>query len=441
MNKAYTRINWINYPSTNTPINDSNLNAVDAALDAVDDRVIALDTNKATKTEISSDIVDWTINTTTGVITATYRDGSTVTFDLNIEKIPVTFSLSAQGILTMTTADGTVFTADIGALIPILAVQNTDTIVGTATTANGTTTIEMSVKAHSIGADQLETDYLATINVAVATAQASATQSTNNAALSRNWAVGSSTVGDPSDTNNSKYWSERSEYWATQSSVPIATTATAGRVKPDGTTITVDVDGTIRATGAQIEQTTGTSTTSVMSQNAVTTALSNKADLDANGRIPYSQLPESAMEYKGEWNANTNTPTLTDGTGDVGDFYIVSVAGTSLGQTFAVNDRVIYNGSTWDKLAGGAVESVNGRTGAVTLTKADVGITIISNQSMSTATVTVSDSSITLSSLIDVYYADNYDISPTYTQANGSLTITLASAPSDTIYFSLKVVN
>ena len=69
------------------------------------------------------------------------------------------------------------------------------------------------------------------------------------------------------------------------------------------------------------------------------------ATLDENGRIPYSQLPESAMELKGYWNAETNTPTLSDGTGNTGDLYIVSVAGTrDLGngsQTFLVGDRVL----------------------------------------------------------------------------------------------------
>ena len=44
------------------------------------------------------------------------------------------------------------------------------------------------------------------------------------------------------------------------------------------------------------------------------------ATLDENGRIPYSQLPESAMEFKGTWDASTNSPTLVDGTGDTGDF-------------------------------------------------------------------------------------------------------------------------
>jgi len=81
------------------------------------------------------------------------------------------------------------------------------------------------------------------------------------------------------------------------------------------------------------------------------------ATLDANGRIPYSQLPESAMEYKGTWDASTNTPTLVDGIGTNGDFYIVSADGTvtfSAGRTFTfyVNDRVIYDGSVdeWVRL-------------------------------------------------------------------------------------------
>ncbi len=87
------------------------------------------------------------------------------------------------------------------------------------------------------------------------------------------------------------------------------------------------------------------------------------ASLDADGRIPYSQLPESAMEYKGQWNAEDNTPSLADGTGTKGDFYVVSVAGTQdLGSgsiQFFVNDRVIYNGSAWSRLSAGDVKTVN----------------------------------------------------------------------------------
>ena len=39
-------------------------------------------------------------------------------------------------------------------------------------------------------------------------------------------------------------------------------------------------------------------------------------------------IPQGLV-YKGTWNANTNTPTLASGTGTTGEFYIVSVAGTT----------------------------------------------------------------------------------------------------------------
>jgi hypothetical protein len=82
------------------------------------------------------------------------------------------------------------------------------------------------------------------------------------------------------------------------------------------------------------------------------------ATLDSGGKIPVTQLPNSVMEYKGSWDASTNTPTLADGTGNAGDVYICSVAGTvNFGSgpiTFAVNDQVIYNGTIWQKIGGGA---------------------------------------------------------------------------------------
>jgi hypothetical protein len=70
------------------------------------------------------------------------------------------------------------------------------------------------------------------------------------------------------------------------------------------------------------------------------------------------------MEYKGTWNASTNTPTLANGTGDTGDVYICNVAGTvNFGAgaiAFAVGDYVIYSGTIWQRSSGavGTVTSV-----------------------------------------------------------------------------------
>lgn len=60
--------------------------------------------------------------------------------------------------------------------------------------------------------------------------------------------------------------------------------------------------------------------------------------------------------FKGSWNAQTNTPTLVDGTGVSGDVYSVSVAFVrDLGDgqvTFSVDDLIYYNGLKWINLTG-----------------------------------------------------------------------------------------
>ena len=98
--------------------------------------------------------------------------------------------------------------------------------------------------------------------------------------------------------------------------------------------------------------------------------------LDVNGKILVSQLPNSVMEYKGTWDASTNTPTLANGTGNQGDVYLCSVAGTvNFGAgpiSFVVSDQVIYSGSIWQKASGtsGTVTSV-----AASITGNSLGIT------------------------------------------------------------------
>jgi len=98
------------------------------------------------------------------------------------------------------------------------------------------------------------------------------------------------------------------------------------------------------------------------------------ATLDGTGKVPLSQLPTIASSYKGTWNATTNTPTIADGVGTAGDYYLVSVAGTqNLGSgsiTFAVGNTVIYEGSIWQKSGGSTgVTSVGLSTngGAITI--------------------------------------------------------------------------
>jgi hypothetical protein len=122
------------------------------------------------------------------------------------------------------------------------------------------------------------------------------------------------------------------------------------------------------------------------------------ATLDSNGKIPVNQLPNSIMEYKGTYNASINTPSLSDGTGNQGDIYRVSVAGTrnfgSGNITFDVGDYCIYNGSTWEKsdttdavasLEGSDGVTVSSATGNITISIADGALSIAKTSGLQSA--------------------------------------------------------
>jgi hypothetical protein len=64
-----------------------------------------------------------------------------------------------------------------------------------------------------------------------------------------------------------------------------------------------------------------------------------------------------ALNYKGTWNASTNTPALASGAGTKGDYYVVSVAGsTALDgiSNWGVGDWAAFNGTAWQRVEGGA---------------------------------------------------------------------------------------
>ena len=59
----------------------------------------------------------------------------------------------------------------------------------------------------------------------------------------------------------------------------------------------------------------------------------------------------TAATYKGTWNAFTNTPTLTDGVGTLGDAYDNTVAGTSGAYpAYGEQDWRIYDGAVWQRV-------------------------------------------------------------------------------------------
>ncbi len=230
MNKAYGRIDWQNYPSDETPINESNLNKIDVATDEIDNRVITLDTTKATKAEVSTLVQDVEFKEKTGIITFTKKNGSKITIDTQIEKIAVNFSYNAgtqQIILTL--IDGTKQYIDLAALITQYEFLDSDTV---AFSIDSTGKVSAIVKEASIQEKHLQPNYLADIKVEVAKAQANqsaaaksesnakasetaAAASESNAAASatkaQSYAVGGTNSRTGEDTDNAKYYSQQAE--------------------------------------------------------------------------------------------------------------------------------------------------------------------------------------------------------------------------------------
>lgn len=80
-------------------------------------------------------------------------------------------------------------------------------------------------------------------------------------------------------------------------------------------------------------------------------------DVTIEGDLILNGETFTGLDFNGSWNANSNSPTLSSGTGTQGEFYIVSVAGTTNldGVTnWGVGDYCFFNGTAWQRIEGGA---------------------------------------------------------------------------------------
>jgi len=207
-----TRINWENEPSITSPINATNLNKMDYALKAMDDTFGNWDVTKANESDLLLALKDVSYDTDTGVFVFEWFNGTTATIDLNIEKIPVSFSMDANGVIAMTTEDGTTYTADVGALIKTYTFNDSSVIDFTVTTdASGNKTVTADIVDGSIDGTKLTPNYLADCTAAKTLAETAASDADDSSEDAEAWAVG--TRGgvpvpstDPTYQNNAEYW-------------------------------------------------------------------------------------------------------------------------------------------------------------------------------------------------------------------------------------------
>lgn len=216
MNKAYNRINWENYPSMGTPLNEQNLNQMDGSLDKIDNRVITLDTTKSTKEEVSPLIKEISFNESNGVFTITRKNGSKFTIDTKLEKIAINFGYDpVTQRISLALIDGTIQYIDLSALITQYEFMDTDT-VSFFIDENGK--ISAIVKEGSIQEEHLRPNYLAEIKVEAAKAQLSesnaaqsAVDAKNSKKLAESYAHGGTGIREGEDDDNAKKYKELAE--------------------------------------------------------------------------------------------------------------------------------------------------------------------------------------------------------------------------------------
>lgn len=184
MQKIYSRINWENFPSEKTAVNESNLNKMDLAIDNLDDRVVAMDATKVDLTQANELVEEILWDESNGTLTVVKMNGSRAVIDTKLEKLAVNFTYNPQTQqLVITLDDGTVQNVDLSSLITEYEFLDSDTIAFEITDGK----VKAIVKNGSITEDKLQPNFLADIKVESAKAVNSATNaksSETNAAKS-----------------------------------------------------------------------------------------------------------------------------------------------------------------------------------------------------------------------------------------------------------------
>jgi hypothetical protein len=192
MQKIYSRINWENFPSEKTAVNESNLNKMDLAVDNLDDRVVAMDASKVDLAKANELVKEILWDESKGTLTIVKMNGSQAVVDTKLEKLAVNFKYDPQTQqLIITLDDGTTQNVDLSALITEYEFLDSDTIAFEITDGK----IKAIVKNGSITEDMLQPNFLADVKVEAEKAKASASaadasekESTVQANLSKEYA-------------------------------------------------------------------------------------------------------------------------------------------------------------------------------------------------------------------------------------------------------------
>lgn len=168
--KIYSLIGYKNFPSEDTPLNETNMGAMDRAIDEIDNRIVAMDASKVDLTKANELVEEILWDESNGTLTVVKMNGSKAVIDTKLEKLAVNFKYDPQTQqLVITLDDGTVQNVDLSALITQYEFLDSDTIAFEITDGK----VKAIVKNGSITEDKLQPNFLADVKVESAKAVAS----------------------------------------------------------------------------------------------------------------------------------------------------------------------------------------------------------------------------------------------------------------------------
>lgn len=168
MNKLYSGVAWENFPSEKTPLNAHNLLIMGNAIDAIDNRVIEMDSTKVSVEQANQLVKEIRYDELTGKIEVEKMNGSIAVIDTKLEKLAVNFSYdSTNQKLVIILDDGTKQYVDLSELITEYEFQDGEIVYFTVKDGK----VCADIKDGSISEEKLRPNFLADIKVQVSTSE------------------------------------------------------------------------------------------------------------------------------------------------------------------------------------------------------------------------------------------------------------------------------
>ena len=167
--KIYSREYWENFPSEKTAINRNRLNNIESGIDAIDDRVCALDTTKVGLTKANELVKEILWDESNGTLTVVKMNGSRAVIDTKLEKLAVNFSFDeANQRLVIVLDDGTKQYVDLSAFVTPFEFKDGDVIYFEVVGGN---LVSAGIKDGTIREEKLRPNFLADIKIKVGEAE------------------------------------------------------------------------------------------------------------------------------------------------------------------------------------------------------------------------------------------------------------------------------